>query len=99
MVARNGPGEVQDKSEAYAVVMQWLRSPEANVNPMAVQRFIALKDGAFANSDPGMLRKLCGLGLGYFRHRLAGGPFRWPEPGPSRHAIQQLEEAARAVVG
>jgi hypothetical protein len=99
MVALNGPWNVQDKSEAYAVVMQWLGSSEANVNPMAVKRFIALRDGAFTNSDPGMVRKLCGLGLGFFRHRLAGGPFRWPEPGPPRHAIQELEEAARAVVG
>jgi len=99
MVAGNGPWQVTDTSEAYAVVMQWLRSPEANVNPMAVKRFIALKDGAFMNSDPGMTRKLCGLGLGFFRHRLAGSPFRWPEPDSSRHAIQQLAEVARAVVG
>jgi hypothetical protein len=99
MVACNGPWAVQDKSEAYAVVMQWLGSPEANVNPMAVQRCIVLKDGAFMNSDPGMTRKLYGLGLGFFRHRLADGPFRWPQPAPSRHTIQQLEEVARAVVG
>ena len=99
MVACNGPWAVQDKSEAYAVVMQWLGSPEANVNPMAVQRCIVLKDGAFMNSDPGMTRKLYGLGLGFFRHRLADGPFRWPQPALSRHTIQQLEEVARAVVG
>src|SRR5262245_33755973 len=98
MVAHNGPWSVTDKSEAYAVVMHWLGSPEANVNPMAVKQFINLKDGAFTNSDPGMTRKLCGLGLGFFRHRLAGGPFRWPEPGPVMHSKQQLEEVARAVV-
>lgn len=97
MVANNGPWSVQDSSEAYAVVMHWLGSPEANVNPAAVKRFIAVRDGAFANSDPGMVRKLCGLGLGFFRHRLAGGPFRWPEPGPPRHAIQDLEDVARTV--
>ena len=98
MVARNGPWEVTDKSEAYAVVMQWLESREANVNPMAVKRFIAMKDGVFTNTDPGMTRKLCGLGLAFFRHRLAAGPFRWSEPGPSMYPIQQLEEVARAVV-
>jgi hypothetical protein len=97
MVARNGPWEVKDKSEAYAVAMHWLRS--ATVNPMAVKRFVALKDGAFRNSNPDMIRMLYGLGLGFVRHRLDGGPLRWPEPGPSRHTNQQLEEVARAVVG
>jgi hypothetical protein len=99
MVARNGPWTVSDKAEAHAIVMHWLRSPEANVNPMAVQRFITLKDGAFTNRDPGMTRKLCGLGLGFFRHRLGGSPFRWPAPGPTMHAVQQLEDVARVVVG
>jgi hypothetical protein len=99
MVVRNGPWDVKDKSEAYSVMMHWMESPEANINPMAVQRFITLKDCAFANSDPGMTRKLCGLGLGFFRHRLAGGPFQWPKPGPVMHSRQQLEEVARAVVG
>jgi hypothetical protein len=56
-------------------------------------------EGAFANGDPGMTRKLCGLGLGFFRHRLAEGPFRWPEPGQLRYERPQLEEVARAVVG
>jgi hypothetical protein len=99
LVACNGPWQVTDKSEAHAVLMNWLGSPEANVNPMAVKRFIALSDGAFTNSDPGMNRKLCGLGLGFFRHRLAGGPFRWPEPGPTMYSTEQLEEVARDVVG
>ena len=99
MVASNGPWTVADKSEAYAVMMHWLKSPEANVNPMAVKAFISLKDGAFVNTDPGMTRKLCGLGLGFFRHRLAGGPFRWPAPGPTLYPDQQLEDVGRAVVG
>lgn len=99
MVARDGPWKVTDKSEAHAVLMRWLESPEANVNPMAVRRFIKLQDGAFINGDPGMTRKLCGLGLGFFRHRLADGPFRWPAPGPVMYATQQLDEVARGVVG
>ena len=66
---------------------------------MAVRRFISWQDGAFINSDPGMTRKLCGLGLGFFRHRFAGGPFRWPEPGPVMYPQAQLEEVARGVVG
>jgi len=99
MVVRNGPWNVKDKSEAYSVLMHWMESPEANVNPIAVQRFITLKDYAFASSDPGMTRKLCGLGLGFFRHRLAGGHFQWRAPGPVMYSKQQLEEVARAVVG
>jgi len=99
MVARDGPWKVSDKSEAYSVLMHWLESPEANVNPTAVSRFITLQDGAFINGDPGMKRKLCGLGLGFFRHRLAEGPFRWPAPGPVMYTRQQLEEVARGVVG
>jgi len=99
MVASNGPWTVSDKVEAHAIVMHWLGSPEANVNPMAVKAFITLKDGAFTNSDPGMTRKLCGLGLGFFRHRLGGGAFRWPAPGPTMDSVQQLEDVARIVVG
>jgi len=99
MVASNGPWTVSDKVEAHAIVMHWLGSPEANVNPMAVKAFITLKDGAFTNSDPGMTRKLCGLGLGFFRHRLGGGAFRWPAPGPTMDSLQQLEDVARIVVG
>ena len=99
MVAKNGPWTVKDKSHAYAVVMQWLRSPQANVNPMAVKRFVTLKDGEFINSDPGMIRKLCGLGLGFFREQLAGGPFQWDDSGPLRDSLQELEDVARTVVG
>lgn len=99
MVVRGGPWNVTDKSEAYAILMHWMESPEANINPLAVQRFITLKDGAFANSDPGMTRTLCGLGLGFFRHRVAGGPFHWRPPGPVMYSRQQLEDIARAVVG
>lgn len=99
MVAGNGPWKVKDRSEAFAVLMNWLGSPEANVNPMAVKRFVALADDELTNSDPGMVRKLCGLGLGFFRHRLAGGPFRWPEAGPSRNTPQELEAVARGIVG
>ena len=99
MVAKNGPWTVKDKSHAYAVVMQWLRSPQSNVNPMAVKAFVALKDGAFTNSDPGMVRKLCGLGLGFFREQLPGGPFHWDDSEPLRETLQELEAVTRAVVG
>lgn len=98
-VVGNGPWKVRDKAEAYSVLMHWLESPEANVNPLAVKRFIHLQDDELVNSDPGMVRLLHGLGLGFFRHRLANGPFRWPAPGPVMHSRQQLEEVARDVVG
>ncbi len=99
MVAQNGPWRVHDSSEAFSVAMNWLQSPEANINPMAVQRFISLKNGVFVNDDPGMTRKMWGLGMGFFRHRLAASPFGWPEPGPTMYSREQLEETARAVVG
>lgn len=99
MVVHNGPWVVSSEEEAHAILMQWLGSAEANVNPMAVKQFISFKDGAFSNRDPGMTRKLCGLGLGFFRHRLAGGPFRWPAPGPIMYSVEQLEDVARFVVG
>lgn len=66
---------------------------------MAVKQFITLKDGEFTNRDPGMVRLLFGLGLGFFRHRLADGAFQWSEPGLLRHPKQQIEELVRAVVG
>lgn len=99
LVPNNGPWTVTDRSEAYAVLMQWLLSREANINPAAVKHFIALRDLTFHTDDAGMVRRFYGLALGYFRHRLAGGPFQWPEPGPSSHPREQLEEVARAVAG
>ena len=98
LVTTNGPWKVKDKSEAYAVLMQWLLSPEANINPAAVQRFMTWGDLAFFTNDDGMIRRIHGLALGFFRHRLAGGPFRWPEPKPSMYPLPQLEEVASTVV-
>ena len=99
MVAGNGPWTVRDKDEARAVLLEWLRSPQANINPAAVKRFITLTDGTFTNSDPGMIRKLCGLGLGFFRRRLSKGPYQWSEAGPQRHSDQEIEDVVRSVLG
>ena len=71
----------------------------ANVAPVAVRRFIALKNGAFANADPGMDRKLCGLGLGFFRERLKDGPFLWQQSDPSWNSPELLEDVISTVVG
>ena len=36
MVAKNGPWTVKDKAEAADILMHWLKSAAANINPMAV---------------------------------------------------------------
>jgi hypothetical protein len=99
MVVQKGPWTVQDKAEAEAILVHWLQSREANVAPPAVKRFIVLKDGAFVNTDPGMDRKLCGLGLGFFRERLKGGPFRWAQSDSSWNSPQLLQDVIKTVVG
>jgi len=81
MVAREGPWKVENKSEAFEVLMQWMQSKQANVNPMAVKHFIQLNESRFVDSGLGKDR-LCGLGLGFFRHRLAGMCFQWEPPDP-----------------
>jgi|KBSSwiStaDraftv2_1062776.scaffolds.fasta_scaffold638602_2 hypothetical protein len=43
-------------------------------------------------------RRLYGLALGFFRHRVAGGPFHWYEPGETGHSAASLEEVVRAVI-
>jgi hypothetical protein len=97
MVARNGPWRPRDDAEARAVVLEWLASPEANINPRAVEHFVRFADGAFVTHDEDMARRLYGLGLGFFRRRLADGPFHWAA-GPSRHAAAELEAVARKIV-
>lgn len=62
------------------MLMQWLQSREANINPAAVKHFVTWRDGSFQTDDAGMLRRLHGLALGFCRHRLAGSPFRRPGP-------------------
>jgi hypothetical protein len=99
LVVQKGPWKVKDGIEAEAILMHWLQSPEANVAPLAVKRFIALQSGAFVNADPGMDRKLCGLGLGFFRERLKGGPFRWSQAGASWNSPQLLQDVIKTVVG
>jgi hypothetical protein len=81
MVARDGPWKVEDKSEAFKVLMHWMQSKQANINPMAVKNFIKLDESRFIDSGLGR-DQLCGLGLGYFRHRLADTCFRWEAPDP-----------------
>lgn len=100
MVLKKGPWAATSKEEAIAVLVHWFASPEANVNPLAVRYFFRFRDGEFVNTDPKMDNKLPGLGLGFFRHRLAGSPFRWttgPLQGP--HTMAELEQIAREVVG
>lgn len=80
LLPNNGPWQVREPAEAHAMLMQWLQSREANINPAAVKHFVTWRDGSFQTDDAGMLRRLHGLALGFFRHRLAGSPFRRPGP-------------------
>jgi hypothetical protein len=97
-VAKNGPWEVKDKAEAADVLMHWMKCPASNINPMAVKRFIQFKNGELVNTDPGMERKLSGLGLGFFRRSLAGGPFGWGPTGPQRHPEQTYQDVVKTVL-
>jgi hypothetical protein len=98
LLPNNGPWQAQDPAEAYAILMQWLLSREANINPAAVKHFVRWQDGTFHTDDVDMLRRFYGLALGFFRHRLAGSPFRWPEPAPYLHPLAELEATARAII-
>lgn len=99
LLPNNGPWHVQEPAEAHAILMQWLQSREANINPAAVKHFVTWRDGSFHTEDAGMVRRFHGLALGFFRHRLAGSPFRWPEAKPSFHSLPDLEATARTVIG
>ena len=102
-----GPWEVRDKTEAFAILMEWMSSFQANINPAAVKAMLALRDLRFAQPEgqaawkgvANLDDKLYGLALGYFRHRLAGGPFHWHEAIPTGHSTESLEAVARAVIG
>jgi hypothetical protein len=110
IVARNGPWRVQDKSEAFQVLMRWMESKQANINPMAVKHFIKFTASAFADTGIGQDR-LCGLGLGFFQHRLTGTCFQWEPPDrayakytnqpgvPGLPRQESPEEVARAILG
>ncbi len=101
-----GPWDVKDVDEAEAILRLWLWSPQANINPMAVKRLWTLRDLRFENAGSdeerrrmgGLDRKLSGLALGYFRHRLAGGPFRWSEARSPMNTEEQVEDVVRTVV-
>jgi hypothetical protein len=69
------------------------------VNPKAVERFITLDDKTFQNRDPDMIRKLCGLGLAFFQHRLAGSPFQWADVKSAVQTEEELRRVATAVTG
>ena len=107
MVARDDLVKVEDKSEAFQVLMRWMENKQANINPMAVKHFIKLNASGFMDTGLGRDR-LCGLGLGFFRHRLNGTCFQWEPPDPVylKYANQKavpgqetIEEVARAVIG
>src|SRR5258707_916140 len=80
--------------------------PKANINPMAVRQLMSLRGLRFEKAGTAeqhrrmgdIDRRLYGLALGFFRHRLAGGPFRWNESGDVGHSAASLEEVVRAVV-
>jgi len=97
-VARNGPWKVKDRAEAADILMQWMKSSSANINSMAVKRFIRFKNDELVNTDSAMERKLYGLGLGFFKQRLAGGPFNWGPPGIQRHPDQTYEDVVKSVL-
>jgi hypothetical protein len=99
MVAQKGPWKVKDRAEAAEILMHWMKSPEANINPMAVKQFIKFKNDELVNTDPGMERKLCGLGLAFFRQRLADGPFHWGSSGPQRNPDQTYQDVVTGVLG
>jgi hypothetical protein len=77
---------------------------------MAVKHFIKFTESALVDTGIGQ-DLLCGLGLGFFRHRLAGTCFRWEPPDPvygkyiNRPVVPGLprqespEEVARAILG
>jgi hypothetical protein len=73
---------------------------------MAVRRLLRLRGLRFEKAGTAeehrrmgdIDRRLYGLALGFFRHRLAGGPFRWYEPGETGHSTASLEEVVRAVL-
>jgi len=107
MVARGGSWKVEDASEAFQILMRWMENRQANINPMAVKHFIKFKESAFEDTGLGQ-DYLCGLGLGFFRHRLAGSCFTWDPPDPVYAEPPNLkllpgqlsrEEVARAVIG
>jgi hypothetical protein len=109
MVARNGPWRVEDKSEAFQVLMRWMESKQANINPMAVKHFIKFTESAFVDTGIGP-DHLCGLGLGFFHHRLTGTCFLWEPPNPAYAKSvkpqgvpglprqESAEEVARAIL-
>ena len=104
---RGGPWKVEDASEAFQVLMRWMENRQANINPMAVKHFIKFKGSALEDTGLGQ-DYLCGLALGFFRHRLAGSCFAWNPPDPVYANLPDLnlppgqlsrEEVARAVIG
>ena len=107
MAAREGPWKVADKAEAYEVLMQWMHSRQANMRAMAVRQFVKFEGSRFINS--GLDRdRMCGLGLGFFRHRLANSCFQWEAPDPAYvNLVSQTllpgqetpEEVARKMIG
>jgi hypothetical protein len=106
-VAHEGPWTVENNSEAYAILMQWMESKQANINPSAVKHFIKFGESRFIDSGIGR-DLLCGLGLAFFRCRLANTCFQWQPPDPIyvKYVNQKVlpgqecpEEVARQVAG
>jgi hypothetical protein len=104
---RLGPWDVKDTAEAEAIVKLWVESAQANINPNAITQLWTLNALRFedAGGDEqrrrmggGLDRKLYGLALGYFRHRLAGGPFRWNEAPAPWLTAAEVEDVLNKVV-
>lgn len=75
-----GPWKVKSKAEAHAIIVEAVTSPTSNINGRAVGDAIVLEGKQLVNHEPKLADKIYALGLGFFRHRMAGGPFRWTEP-------------------
>jgi hypothetical protein len=103
MVLSKGPFTVRSRDEAAAIVEIWIKSAEGNVNPDYVKTVLKLAGDRFNFSQEQDNRRLCGLGLGYFRHRFDKGPFTWNRELPPGYAAlcppEKVEQVLAACLG
>jgi hypothetical protein len=103
MVLSKGPFVVHDRDEAAAILELWIRSWEPNVNPDYVKQVTRLAANHFQFTQPQDDRRLCGLGLGYFRHRFDKGPFTWERQLPPGYEAlcppEKVKEVLAACLG
>ena len=103
MVLSKGPFTVRSRDEAAAIIKIWITSFEANVNPDYVTTVQKLTGDRFSFSQEQDNRRLCGLGLGYFRHRFFKGPFTWERELPPGFAAlcppEKVQQVLSACIG